>query len=514
VRVKFLTVVGTLFVLLFSIAPSWASDTPLLTWERGKTQNLVLGSAIGSAPLNIAFTSQSGVSAKFLPSRPNSQGFRVYSINLPVTQPLGVYKIQAYAPNSAQPITVGLVNVISTKVYTLTQIPADLRYILFSLSFITVALAVVRNKKYSELSYSRRIRLDENGSLVHDRRFNRVLYKLYKLRSTQSTNTAQTLFMFLLQRSGQLLHELSPLAWCIAPCFAGMAGFLGALTVPHGLLVIPIAPMAIYSLIGLLDPLSGFFAGLGFGIFEILAGHVTNLHEVLVLVALCITWSLPAIIGELFKFTFEKDKFFKDQEKTVYATLASGIVVVGAFELLQNLIRSASESLWPNRMYYQALSALIGIAFFIKNRLTQRAIDAAIKKNIDLVEERYQTKMLLSKPAVTGLFIFFFFLGFIWTNSWKTAFWVTLEFGLPFLLLILRLENPKIELLSRWKRNIGIEAILVTLVSAGLVWAVTQLPYTNYDRSLIVIFVSLIPALFHAILSNLYEAITVKEMAK
>jgi len=76
----------------------------------------------------------------------------------------------------------------------------------------------------------------------------------------------------------------------------------------------------------------------------------------------------------------------------------------------------------------------------------------------------------------------------------------------------LRLENPKIELLSRWKRNIGIEAILVTLVSAGLVWAVTQLPYTNYDKSLIVIFVSLIPALIHAILSNLYEAVTVKEM--
>ena len=510
-RLKFLTFMAAFFILFSSTATSWASDTPLLTWERGKVQNLVLGSPIGSAPLNISFTSQSGAQIKFLPSKPNSQGFRVYSVNLPADEPLGVYKIQAYADNSAQPITVGLVSVISAKFYTITQIPTDLRYILLTLCFITVTFAVMRNRKYSQLSYSRRTRLDENGSIVHDPRFSRVLYRLYKLRSAQGGDKSRTLFGFLLQRSGQLFHEISPFGWCLGPGVGAVAGFFGALAVPHGLLIIPISIMAVYSLLGLFDPLTGFFTGLGFAVFEILAGHVTNLHEVVVLISLCIAWCLPAIIGELILFSIVKDRFFKTQIETIYPVLAASVVVGICFDLLQNLIRSVSESLWPNRIDYQFLSIFLAAGFFLKSRILSHILKIAEKQNIELLEEKYQIKVLLSQSTIGGLILFFLVLGFIWTNYWKTAFWVALELSAPFFLLKVRWKTSKFGFLARWRRDISIEALAVVLTSSALIWLVTQLPYTIYDKSLIVIFISLAPVLLHAILSNLYEAVTERQ---
>jgi hypothetical protein len=75
----------------------------------------------------------------------------------------------------------------------------------------------------------------------------------------------------------------------------------------------------------------------------------------------------------------------------------------------------------------------------------------------------------------------------------------------PFAALLIRLEKPEFRFLTRWKRNIYFEAVVVALISFGLYWFVSTTPNEVIQKSEILLAIGFIPALFHAALSSLYD---------
>jgi hypothetical protein len=75
----------------------------------------------------------------------------------------------------------------------------------------------------------------------------------------------------------------------------------------------------------------------------------------------------------------------------------------------------------------------------------------------------------------------------------------------PFAALLIRLEKPEFRFLTRWKRNIYLEAVVVALISFGLYWFVSTTPNEVIQKSEILLAIGFIPALFHAALSSLYD---------
>ena len=90
---KFLSFFLLLIPLLGSV-PAFALDTPLLTWEQGKSQSVVLGGPTAGQAWKVELVSENlNYRASFSSSRLNKNGFRVYSINLPNQLPQGNYVI-------------------------------------------------------------------------------------------------------------------------------------------------------------------------------------------------------------------------------------------------------------------------------------------------------------------------------------------------------------------------------------------------------------------------------------
>ncbi len=134
-----------LLVAIFSalIPSASAADIPLLSWERGKQQNIVLGGPSTGSGWKIFLVAEGQADREFSASAPNGAGYIVYSIGLPRDLPLGGYAVEARAkgaPNSA----VAAVNVIERTYYTISSIPTDLRLLFTFYAIIISSFAIIR----------------------------------------------------------------------------------------------------------------------------------------------------------------------------------------------------------------------------------------------------------------------------------------------------------------------------------------------------------------------------------
>ena len=86
-----------LLVIGFLLIPVSASalDIPLLTWERGKEQNLVLGGNVENE-WKIELVNEANEKVlDFKESEISANGFRVYSVSIPNDFPVGAYAVRA-----------------------------------------------------------------------------------------------------------------------------------------------------------------------------------------------------------------------------------------------------------------------------------------------------------------------------------------------------------------------------------------------------------------------------------
>ena len=492
-----------LFTLGLVTPAASAADIPLLTWERGKEQNIVMGNTDIPSTWTIKLVGDGYQPLTFRVSTKGADGTIVYSVQMPSEMPIGIYSVQVFDTEGQLTTIVAGVDVIELQTFEVVSIPLPLKSLLLTIVFLIVGVTTMRSKKYANLSYVHHRSLIEEGTLIHDARFPPILYKFYSLRHKSFDSLKSTLFRFLISRDSEFLHRISPLAWTLLPGVAFVLGAIASIITGQNMPNVPIAVLLLFVVIGLSDSLSGFYASAGFISLQIVLGHVTNLSQLLAVISISLSWILIGIIADLFYLTSIKDFNSKEksENKTISIILASTIAG-GLFVFSQVLTNSFSVTLRKDSSVINLLGILVGLIYMARTFYREK-LDSKELERVRVVN--YVTTRIFSGLFALIMWGVFALVAYSWSQSISTAIISASVFSIPLLALVVRFAQPEIKLLDKWRRNIYLETVLVLAITYGLFEFVARLPYPIVQRSQIYIIIAFIPAILHSLLSSLYD---------
>jgi len=494
-----------LVLLTFACATPAASaaDIPLLTWERGKEQNIVMGNTNIPKTWTIKLVGDGYKPLDFRMSVKGSDGTFVYSVQMPSDMPLGIYSVQVFDTEGQLSTIVAGVDVIEMQTFEVVSIPTPLKFLLLSIVFLIVGVTTLRSNKYANLSYVHHRSLIEEGTLIHDARFPTILYKFYTLRAKSFDSLKSTLFRFLMSRDSEFLHRLSPLAWTLLPGIAFMLGTLASVITGEKMPNVPSAVLFILVFIGLIDALSGFYVAAGFITVQIILGHVTNLSQLLAVVSISLSWIFIGVIADLFYLTTLKDFNSKgNSENRIISLFFASVVAGGLFVFTQFLTDSFSTILRKDIRAINLIGVLVGIIFMARTFYREK-LDSQELERLTIIN--YSISRIFSGLFALILWVVFVLASYSWSQSLSTALISASVFSIPLFALVVRFAQPEIKFLDKWRRNIYVEALIVLVITYGLFEFVARLPYPIVQRSQIYLIITFIPAILHSLLSSLYD---------
>jgi hypothetical protein len=482
----------TVLLALFIAAPSAsAADIPFLTWENGKQQSIILGGPSSSTNWQLALVGENTKPLIFKASTKNSQGFYVFSIDLPTDLTPGAYRIETKGLNGEISVVAG-VQIKQREIYAITEIPTDLRLLAVFFAIITALYTVVRSRKYARLIFIRNVKSEGRDFL-------------YRFRESRLASHGDSLVRYLALRDGEPLHKLSSHLWSALPWLSFPLGVYTAIqiqfdaAIPNG----PIYLFFICAIIGALDSTSGISLAFGLGLTHVALGNVTSLRTLLIAATFTLAWYLPALIGSLVNLTvlqdFATDSQNKRSSANLISSLAAGffgaLAVVVAVILTDSLvINRVSDSLlrWP-------LAITVGIVIAIK--FIAEGFISKARAEIEVKEERLYLARVVSPGLAMTLFVSIFAVVYIWTQSFTSALVGAFVIATPYFLLFVVFPRLAIPRLANSKRSLIIEAISIGALTYGVYTLIQLAPTPVIDKSKAFILLGLIPGLVHGIYS-------------
>ena len=488
---KALRVIGVVLAIFIATPTAQAADIPFLTWENGKQQAIVLGGPSSSTEWKMALVGENTKPLVFNVSTRNSQGFYVFSIDLPIDLTPGAYRIETTGTDGKVSVVAG-VQVKQREIYTITEIPTDLRLLAILFAILTALYTVVRSRKYSQLGFLRDIKAESANAL-------------YRFRDSRLASHGDSFMRYLALRDGEPLHKASSLLWSLLPWLSFPLGVYTALAIQFDA-AIPDGPIYLFficAIIGALDSTSGISLAFGLGLTHVALGNVTSLRTLLIAATFTMAWYLPALVGSMVQLTVAKDFGGKtDAESPAAKILASiGAGVLGSLAVVVSVILTdslvinrQSDSLlrWP---LAAAVGAVIALKFIAEGALNKSRAAEDVKS-----EKLYLARVVSPGMALTllgGIFA----IVFIWTQSYLASAGAALVIATPYFLLFLVFPRIAMARLAEGKRNMLIEAALIGALTFAVYAAIQLLPTTVIAKSQAFILMGLVPGLLHGVYS-------------
>jgi len=483
--------------LVLSIPNASATDIPVLTWEKGKEHNIVLGGYGIVKDWKIQLTSISGTPLDFTMSRKEARGFVVYSINIPDKYPSGIYTVETKSSAEGSKIVAG-VRIVPISNFNLIQIPVKLFIILITVILLISTLSISRMKKYERIEYLRsKLKPAPSGFLALP----------YRFRNSAVEEIHKSIFKFQLIREGELLHKFSPIAWAVLPWVSLIIG-AGVASNEHmaqGVKLTPVVVYAAVAVIGLLDPFSGFMAGTGFVFIHAITGNISSVRSVMSMTAICLGWFAPGLISSFYADALNKDRyslFFKRFLPDLLASTLGGLVFF-TFELLTN---SFADHRGPISADGYLIPTIYSILVFARI-----SGEKFLNKDLHQTGENYQIRSLTLKRVIsprTILFISCYIAGsiYIWTESAIFAIEIGTIISVPLTLLMVRFENPVISIFKKLERNIFMETVVLGLIAYLVFNYIQTLPIEVTQKGRMIIGYSAVLLLIHGIYSSIYDS--------
>jgi hypothetical protein len=475
--------------LILSAPTANAADIPVLTWEKGKVHNLVLGGYTSGTNWVIHLESPKTAPIAFAKSRKNTQGYIVYSIDVPADLPDGAYTIVTEGVGSPKSVVAG-VKIVGLYYFNVLQIPYKLITMLLTLVFLLSAFSAMRLKKYRELQY---LASDVDLGLT------KVMRRLYRLRREAIETVDQSLFKFLLERSGEMLHKLSPQIWALFPVLSLFIGIYSGLGIKSalGIASIPEILYLLIAIIGVIDPYSGFTATLGFGVIQTITGNIVNIRSLMALFSFSISWIAVGVIPGLFQQMFTQDHGHKYSRISIvlFSAVFGGFLFVTSEFLTSSLADQIGAIATPH-----VISAItLGIAISIRP-LAEHLIE---KRYLSRNKSAHVRTLTLSR-IVSPQTVLIAFMGgagslYVWTESIAFALVASAIYCLPLALLVIRLDLKHSHRLARLPRNIVFPALLVTSLTLAIQYQIRNVPLDAMGQGHLYILYSSIPVIIFSI---------------
>jgi hypothetical protein len=474
-----------------------AADIPVLTWEKGKEHNIVLG---GNGIVNnwkIQLESLGNPPLVFKKSRVDNRGFVVYSVNIPDSFPSGIFNVVTTNAQEDGKVVAG-VRIVEMSDYNLIQIPTKLFIILFTLIILISTLSMLRMQKYEKIEYLRaKLAQAPRGPAGF----------LYRFRDSSIEEIHRSIFKFQLIREGELLHKFSPIAWAVVPW---VALGLGALVSANERLIqgVQLTPVLIYAgiaVIGLLDPFSGFMAGVGFALVHCLTGDVSSVRGVMSLVAIAAGWFAPGLISSLYSDALNKDSYPMIIKRFLPDGLASAIggLVFFSAQLLTN---SFADHPVPITASGYLLPAIFSCLVFARIQG-----EKWLNKDLHQTGKNYQVRVLVLPRVVSPRTIVFaaaYFAAaiYVWTESWDFALKTAAILVVPMLLLMVRFENPVIPVLRKLQRHIFVEVTIILALAYLVFNYIQSLPIEVTQKGRMFVSYTAVLLLIHGFYSSIFDS--------
>ena len=218
-----------LVIVSFAVGAQTASaaDIPILTWEQGKLQSVVLGGGTDRPSWDVELVSSTGTTTKLKSSTRNGENFVVFSVVIPRDYPIGSYILFArgLADESAK---VAIVNVVEAKSYELGRVPGDLIYVfMFFTGCLSIFVALIRRKfSFTFLTSIAPRERFINGEPaesfiqgVHN------IAPMERLRINVQQNFSNGPIGSLMKANSSILHFRSRLLWSIFPVLLSILSF-------------------------------------------------------------------------------------------------------------------------------------------------------------------------------------------------------------------------------------------------------------------------------------------------
>ena len=474
-----------------------AVDIPLLTWERGRVQEVVLGGSAATGNWKVTLESTNSQTLTFTPSRKNASGYLVYTISLPDNYPAGGYVVYAYG-NGTPKTKVAAISVVPRMAYTVTQVPKELAWINVMIVFLTATISAFRARKYASLSFES-TQLSPTGLDVYDvtnaKSKIAMNFKPYALRIRAIGDLRPSLVRFLLLRNGELAHRLSPTVYGILPIVGVIGAFIASVEVDKAksLAATGIAAFLAIALLGVFDAFSGLIATVAFWAIQFFVGNVASFRDLVVMFALGVCWVAPGLFTTIYR-----EAAARDLRKPVsYATGIIEAALVGGliFYLGQLTINSFLVNISSARVINYLDIAIVAVAIIVR-----ALFEDASSKQLSSPTARFEHETAIA------LTLTFFSISYLWTASFSKSLIFALIFAAPYYLLFIAIPEAGLGFMAKLPRNIFLEA----LVAVGLTWAIYQqistLPLLSTQRSQVFLICAGIPGLLHALYSAMCDS--------
>jgi hypothetical protein len=487
-------------IILFttlSMAPAHAEDIPVLTWEKGKEHNIVLGGNNQVENWKIQLISETGKSLDFKQSKLDPKGYVVFSVQIPDSFESGVYTVVTTGAGVPQKIVAG-VKIVALSDFNLIQIPTKLILILLTLIFLISTLSIMRMQKYERIEYLRAKPVEKLPGI----------FNLFaKFRMGAIAELQKSLFKFLLVREGELIHKLSPITWATLPfattLLGGYIGLNGQLIL--GVSLIPFALYALAAIIGVIDPFSGFTAALGFAFAQSISGNVTSVRSVMSLIAVGIGWVAPGILSSLYQDILNKDNYFHFAKKIVPDVVAS---VIGGliFLVAQLLTNSFVDQVAPIAVSTYLIPIILSVVIFARINLYRYLV-----KDLHQTGENYQIRILvlprvLSPRTITFAGLYLAGTVYVWTQSLQFTIISSILLSTPLALLMVRFESPVIKAFKDAQRYILVEMVVIATISFISFFYIQSLPLEVTAKGKLLILSTAIILFIHGFFSSVFDS--------
>jgi len=495
-RNKIFAAALAVFALFIAAPHSAAADIPLLTWERGKEQNIVLGGYTNQASWKIRLVNSANNALDLASSTPNKDGYVVYSIILPNDLPTGAYRIETLSKKGETNVVAGI-QIIELAYFDILRVPVQLLILVSVLIFVLSTLSTLRIRRYEEMSY---LQAKTEVSLSP------AIASFYRLRRNAVSGVQRSLFKHVIKKEGELFHKISPALWSLFPIatfiFGAYIGIAAGSTL--GIPNIPIFLFLIAAMIGIFDPYSGFTAAIGFSILQTMQGNISTVRAVGALMAIALAWIAPGLLASIYREMLTKENLPIRLHK--YLPLIISALVAGAvFYSSELLLVSLLDRIGPLVNTRIDLPIVIGITFLLKEQIQIMVERHSLLTPSNLEVKTIRLTRIISPRALIVLALFFAGVSYIWTESIWFAGLCSLFFVFPLLLLQVRFASPKIASLARIPRNILIESTLVTSLSAGIFIYIQSSPFDAIQKGKLILLGATIPLALHAIYSSLSD---------
>lgn len=493
---KAIFILTLLFGVFIAAPASAATDIPVLTWEKGLEHNLVLGGNGQLDKWNISLVSTDGVNLPFTVSKKDARGFVYFSLDVPQNLKSGVYTVVSNGGSYPNKILAGI-RLVDMASFNLVQIPTKLLIILLTLIVLISTLSLLRMQKYERIEY---IRAKPRTTT------NPFMLPFYKFRISSIEEINKSLFKFKLIREGELLLKISPALWSLLPwatlITGGLIGMQGSMI--DGVKITPALIYGAVALVGVLDPYSGFMAGIGFSIAEILNGNITSIRAIMALVAITIGWFAPGIISSLYSDAIRKDRYPPLLKRFVPEAIGSAVGAL-VFLVAQLLTNSFADHKGPIPINSYLIPLGVGVFTFIRIKF-----EAFVSKDLHQAGENYQIRVLQLPRVISPrsiLFISFYFTAaiYVWTESLQFAGITGVLLTFPLAMLMVRFESPVIPFFAKFERHIAIETAVVAILSYTAFINIKDFPLDVTQKGKMFILSTVIILFIHGFYSSVYD---------